>query len=430
MRIPFPYPEMSPIDVPEKNLLGIFSPSILQIEEAEKEIVERAFLQPIGSKSLSEILKGCKNVLIVVDDFTRTTPVQAILPRLLWELETAGIQSSHIKFLIALGTHRPMTEEEIVKKFGEDIPKQYSIFNHQWWNPSQLIQQGETERGTPIFVNRMVREVDFIIGIGQIVPHRVSGFSGGANIIQPGICGEQTTGKTHWLSAQFPGREILGKIENPVKEEIEKVAQKVGLNWIINTIQDGSERLIEVVAGDPFDAYRAGARRSREVYQSILPSEADIVIADSFPYDSELWLATKGIYASELAVRQGGVVILITLCPEGVSPSHPEVLELGYQTFDEVDQKVRQGIIQKLTAAAHLVHGGRVIKERAKGIMVSQGISKEQTERLGFLHAKTPQEALEIGFSLVGRDAKVAILQRGGEILPIIEEKNSNTFAL
>jgi len=145
------------------------------------------------------------------------------------------------------------------------------------------------------------------------------------------------------------------------------------------------------------------------------------VIADSHPYDSELWLASKGIYASELAVREGGVVILITLCQEGVSPSHPEILEMGYQTFEEVDRKVRKGTMNKLTVAAHLVHVGRVIKERAKGIMVSQGISKSETERLGLLHAREPQEALEIAFSLMGRNAKVAVLQRGGEILPIIK---------
>jgi nickel-dependent lactate racemase len=114
------------------------------------------------------------------------------------------------------------------------------------------------------------------------------------------------------------------------------------------------------------------------------------------------------------------VVILITLCPEGVSPSHPEVLELGYHTFEEVNQQVQKGMIKKLTAAAHLVHVGRVIKERAKGILVSAGISKEETERLGFLHARDAQEALEVGFSLAGRNAKVAVLQRGGEILPVI----------
>jgi nickel-dependent lactate racemase len=408
------------LDIPDRNLLGIFSPSTVKADKREEEIIDEAFSHPIGSDPLPQMLKGQKNVLIVVDDYTRTTPVQKILPRLVSELGEAGIKPSGIKILVALGTHRPMTEEEIVKKFGRDISKRYPILNHQWWDSSQLTYFGETEKGTPIFVNRMIKEVDFIIGIGQIVPHRVSGFSGGGNIIQPGICGEETTGKTHWLSAQFKGREILGKIDNPVKEEIEEVAQRVGLKWIINTIQDGSGRLIEVVTGDPIQAYRTGAKRSFEIYQSKLPQEADIVIADSHPYDSDLWLAAKGIYASELAVKQGGVVILITLCQEGVSPSHPEVLEWGYQTFEEVNEKVRQRKIQKLTAAAHLVHVGRVIKERAKGILVSTGISKEETERLGFFHAKSPQEALEIAFSLSGRDAKVAVLQRGGEILPIV----------
>ena len=420
MRISFPYPDIPPLDIPDRNLLGIFSPSTVKVERSEEEIISEAFSHSIGPDRLSKLLKGCKEVLIVVDDYTRTTPVQKILPRLVSELGEAGIKPSGIKILVALGTHRPMTEEEIVKKFGKDIPKRYPIFNHQWWDSSQLTYFGETEKRTPIFVNRMIKEVDLIIGIGQIVPHRVSGFSGGGNIIQPGICGEETTGKTHWLSAQFKGREILGKIDNPVKEEIEEVAQRVGLKWIINTIQDGSGRLIEVVTGDPIQAYRTGAKRSFEIYQSKLPQEADIAIADSHPYDSDLWLAAKGIYASELAVKQGGVVILITLCQEGVSPSHPEVLEWGYQTFEEVNEKVRQRKIQKLTAAAHLVHVGRVIKERAKGILVSTGISKEETERLGFFHAKSPQEALEIAFSLSGRDAKVAVLQRGGEILPVL----------
>jgi nickel-dependent lactate racemase len=421
MRISFPYPEIKPLDVPEQNLLGTFSPSKVQIEKSEEEIIEEAFSNPIGFPPLSAILEWCQDVLIVTDDHTRTTPTQMILPRLMKELEKGGIKPEGIRFLIASGTHRPMTEEEILRKFGKEIPKEYSILNHQWWDASQLVYFGETKGGIPIFVNQLVEEVDLIIGVGQIVPHRVSGFSGGGNIIQPGICGEETTGRTHWLSAQFKGREILGEIENPVKQEIERVAEKVGLEWIINTIQDGAGRLVEVVAGDPIQAYRTGATRSLEVYQSELPQEADIVIADSHPYDSELWLAAKGIYAAELAVREGGVVILITSCPEGVSPSHPEVLEWGYQTFEEVERKVRQKKIEKLTVAAHLVHVGRVIKKRAKGILVSPGISKEETERLGFIYARNPKEALEIAFSLMGRDAKVAVLQRGGEILPIIK---------
>ena len=422
MRIHFPYPEIKPLDVPEKNFLGIYSPSTVRAEKSEEQIVEEAFSHPIGSPPLSEILKGVRDVLVVTDDHTRNTPVQKILPRLIRELERGGIKPEGLRFLIASGTHRPMTEEEVSGKFGKEILKRFSFLTHRWWDPSQLIHLGETEGGTPIFVNRLVKEVDLIIGVGQIVPHRVTGFSGGGNIIQPGICGEETTGKTHWLGARFKGREILGKIENPVKVEIEKIAQKVGLKWIINAIQDGTGRLIDAVDGDPALAYRKGAARSLQLYQVELPQDADIVVADSDPYDSELWLASKGIYASELAVKQGGVVILVSPCPEGVSPSHPEVLEFGYQTFEEADQKVRQGKIKKLTAAAHLVHVGRVIKERAKGILVSPGISKEEKERLGFIHAREPQEALEIAFSLTDKNAKVAVLQRGGEILPIVRQ--------
>jgi nickel-dependent lactate racemase len=421
MRINFPYPKIKPLEIPDQNLLGIFAPSTVEIEKSEDQIIEEALLQPIGSSPLHEIIEWCQDVLILVDDYTRPTPTQMILPRLIRELEQGGIKREGIRFLIASGTHRPMTEEEILKKFGKEIPKQYLILNHHWWDSSQMVYLGETPSGIPIHINRLVEEVDLIIGIGQIVPHRVSGFSGGGNIIQPGICGEETTGKTHWLSAQFEGWEILGRITNPVKKEIERVAEKAGLEWIINTIQDGTGRLVKVVAGDPVHAYREGAAKSREVYLSQLPEEADIVVADSDPYDSELWLAAKGIYAAELAVKKGGVVILVTSCPEGISVSHPEVLELGYQTFEEVDQKVRRGAIKKLTVAAHLVHVGRVIKERAKGILVSPGISKEEAERLGFIYARDPQEALDIAFSHLSRDAKVAVLRRGGEILPVIK---------
>ena len=110
---------------------------------------------------------------------------------------------------------------------------------------------------------------------------------------------------------------------------------------------------------------------------------------------------------------------------EGVSPSHPEVLEMGYRTFKAVDEMVRRGAIKKLSVAAHLVHGGRVIRERAKGIMVCPGISKQETEKLGFLYAREPQESLEMAFSLLSRNAKVAVLQRGGEILPVIKPSRS-----
>ncbi len=97
MRISFPYPDIPPLDIPDRNLLGIFSPSTVKVERSEEEIISEAFSHPIGSDRLSKLLKGCKEVLIVVDDYTRTTPVQKILPRLIRELEEAGVKKSGVK---------------------------------------------------------------------------------------------------------------------------------------------------------------------------------------------------------------------------------------------------------------------------------------------------------------------------------------------
>ena len=214
-----------------------------------------------------------------------------------------------------------------------------------------------------------------------------------------------------------------------VKKEIEKIAHQAGLAWLINCVLDGSGRLVDVVTGDPQRAYRAGAVKSYSIYRAVLPREADIVLVDSHPYDLDLWLASKGIYAAELAVRQGGVVILVSPCPGGVSLSHPEVLSRGYHPYTTVEQWVGRNEISKLTVAAHLVHVGRVIKERAQGILVSPGISKEETEQLGMIYGASPQEALDTAFTLVGEDAKVAVLKRGGEILPVINGE-SNIYGM
>ncbi|MCX7856919.1 MAG: lactate racemase domain-containing protein [Deltaproteobacteria bacterium] len=268
IEISFPYSEISSLKIDKEPL--------------DKMIIE-AIENPIESPPLEKMLEKTKSVLILTDDYTRSTPTNKILPILIRKIESCGIKSESIAILIALGTHRPMNRIEMEAKLGKEICTRYKVLNHEWWDETKLVSLGETKNRTPVVVNKMVKEFDFIIGIGQIVPHRVTGLSGGANIVQPGICGEITTGKTHWLAAQFTGREILGKIENPVKDEVEKVAQMAGLRWIINTIQDAQGNVVRIVTGDPLLAYRNGGETSISVYKAELPSEADIVITDSFP---------------------------------------------------------------------------------------------------------------------------------------------------
>lgn len=420
MRIDFPYySDIPAFDVPERNLIGVFEPPSVDPSAPADKLIRRAFENPVASAPISELARGSARALIIADDYTRKTPVRAILHSLLPELNKAGIRSESISILIALGTHRPMTNGEIRAKFG-DIRRSCEIRNHEWQNEEQLADYGVTEQGTPIRVNRAVDEADFIIGIGQIVPHRIAGFSGGGKIIQPGICGAETTAETHWRSAMYPGSEILGIADNPIRLEIEWVAERVGLSAIANAVCDAEGQVINVFLGHPVAAHRAGAELSKEVYGFEIPEPADILVIDSYPMDMELWQGAKALYAGELAVKKGGVSILVSPCPEGVSRTHHLILQEGYWHSRDTISMVESGRIADKLVAAHLVRVGRVIRDNGVGILVSPGICRSDTEKLGFLYASTPQEALDIAFGIKGHDASVLVIRKGGTALPLM----------
>jgi nickel-dependent lactate racemase len=388
-------------------------------------MVEEALNHPIGSPRVEELVSPSSRVLFLVDDNTRQTPAGALLPAVIRRLNERGCPAENIKFLIAAGTHARMTPDEIAMKLGAEIPKRHKVVLHHWQSDENLHQIGITADETPVRVNRLLSEADLVIGIGQIVPHRVMGFTGGATIVQPGVSGREVTGYTHWLSALYSGRQILGVVENPVRQEVEKIARHAGLRFIVNVVMDAQHRVIHVVAGDVVAAQRKGAELSLAIHGIPQPSLADIVFTESYPADYDLWQAAKGIYAAELAVREGGVVVIVTPCPHGVSTEHLEVERLGYHGFEKVKAMVEEKRITDLVAAAHLVHVGRVVCDRARGIMVSPGISSETQAHLGFQTASTPQQALEMAFGMVGAKAKVSILRHGGDVLPLLKQQGN-----
>jgi lactate racemase len=429
MRIPFSYSDVAPIEIPERNFSSSLIPREVEPPQSVDKLVEDALDHPIGADPLQKLVTASTKVLLLVDDITRQTPAAALLPGIFRRLESAGVARGKIIILIAAGTHSHMTQEELGRKLGPETLQTYQASLHHWREENQLRRIGETADGTPIRVNRMLAEADLMIGVGQIVPHRVMGFTGGSSIVQPGVSGPEITGHTHWLSALYPGAEIMGFADNPVRREVEQIAKQAGLRFIVNVVMDGRERVIHVVAGDPIAAHHKGAAYSRSIYGAVQSEPADVVVAESYPADYDLWQAAKGIYSSELAVKQGGVVVLVTKCFHGVSSEHPEVERLGYRPVEDIKAMVAAKEITDLVAAAHLAHVGRVIRDRAKAIMVSEGIPVDVQRRIGFQPARSPQQALQMAFELAGNAAKVVALQQGGHVLPLRAESRQSSVA-
>ena len=423
MRITFPYDQTDfpPVDVPDQNLLGVFEPKAFEPVADTRACVIDAIENPIGSPSIEGIARGKRTAVIISDDYTRQTPVHIIIPILEDKLKAAGIE--RIRILVALGTHRAMTEQEKLARFGADICSRFEIIDHEYKNLDTLAQvMGRDFKSRPITwtFNKAALEADLVIGLGQIAPHRIAGFSGGSKIVLPGICGAEGIAHTHWIGGKEDGEKMLGFAQNPVREEMNACAAMAGLRFIVNAICDPEGRLIGMVAGDMIQAHLAGCELAREVFGVSVPEQADIVIADSFPKDIELWQAAKALYAADLMVRPGGVVILISPCVEGVSRAHPLILERGYTSEHETLCEVESGQLTNLSVASHCLRVGRLIKDKATGIMVRNGIGREDQVHLGFIPVDTPQEALMQAFGLVGENATIAVLRHGGEALPVV----------
>jgi len=418
MFVNFYYPNIKGVEIPDENLIGVFKPKSREKIVDVEILVKEALQNPIDCGKLSEIINSTDKILILSDDNTRNTPVDKILDVLLPHLLELGIKKENITILMALGTHRPMNQSELVEKLGLQIVEEYNVINHFWDKEEQNMYYGETSKGIEIWGNKLLDESDFVIGLGHIVPHRVAGFSGGGKIVQPGVANGKSTGETHWLSALVSGSEIMGKRDNIVREQIDEAARLMGLDFIINVVQDLKENVVGVFVGDLVSAHRAGCNLAKEVYGVKIP-KADIVITDSYPADIELWQAAKGIYSSELVVKEGGYVILVTPCPEGVSITHPEIEKFGYLTLGETQELLEKKYLEEKSVAAHLVHSGRVIKEKAHGIMVCPNISDEIKEKLGFVPAASVQDALSYALDKKGKDASIVVMLHAGEILPI-----------
>lgn len=409
--------------LPEESVAWTISPKAISPVPDEKAEILRAMREPIGMPAIPEVLgdPAGKRIAIVVDDNTRVTPVNRILPVVVNELNRYGVEDSQITVIIALGSHRYMTPEEIEKRVGSECYRRLRIINHEYDNPAELSYCGETKFGSPVYVNRSFVESDFGMCIGNIIPHFVAGWSGGAKSIQPGICGKETTAAVH-LNSSLDWPERFGNAENDIRLDIEEIAKKAGLRFILNTILNLKEEVVHVVAGEPRAAHRRGVQYAQEVYQQEVTVRPDVVIVGSYPANRDLWQAGKALAAGCMSVRKGGTIILAAPCFEGAYPEHPDVMQLGTMDPEKIFHLSKTGQFSDVVGSTGYISAG-VMRQMAKVILVSEGIDRETTEYLGYTYAPSLKEAIAIARGFEGEAATFGLLTHGADLVPRVIEQ-------
>lgn len=401
--------------VPDKNLLGVLTPNKAESPASEDAEIRRALSEPIGSARLREIVKPGEKIAIVTSDITRPMPTYKVMPALLDELYAAGVRGEDVTLVFALGSHRRHTEEEMRHLAGD---RAFEEINVEDSDVDDCVHIGTTKRGTPVDITRTVAEADRRILLGNIEFHYFAGYSGGAKAIMPGVSTPAAIEKNHSLMVLEESR--AGNLEtNPLRQDIEEAGAMLGADFILNVVLNEKKEIVAAFAGDMVKAHREGVKFLDGLFSSPIMERADIVITcqAGAPKDLNLYQTQKALDNAKHAVKDGGTVILVGACEEG----------LGNDTFArwmteaESPEAIIERLAQGFKLGGHKAAAIALILRRADIILVSE-MDEELVRSIFMQPERSVQRAFDSALEKHGPNASVIVMPYGGSTLPKLAE--------
>ena len=380
----------------------------------ETDLLRRALAAPVGSERLSRLVQPGQKLAIVVSDVTRPVPTARMLPALLDELALAGTRDEDLRIIVGLGGHRAQTPAEMAQIVGVDVLRRIHCENLG----CDFVDIGRTRRGTPVQVYHPVWEADWRIYTGNIEYPDFAGFTGGAKALLPGVCGPQTLNANHAMLIESGA--VAGRIQgNPVREDIEEAEALLGRSFLYNVVLDGERRIVEAVAGDVTLAHRQACQKVDEMYRVPLSQPADIVLASAggWPKDVNLYQANKTLQNAAHAVRDGGIVILLAECREGVGNAR-----LGeWLTCSASPEELFARIRQQFVLGAHVAVMMQKALRRGVRIFLVSALDPAWVRQARLEPYPTAQDALDAARQALGPDRSLVVMPHGGSTLPVVD---------
>ena len=420
--IPY-YTSSLPLHVEDKNLKAVLNSrtDTYDAGKSEADLVREALAHPIGTPRLRELARDRQKVVLVTSDHTRAVPSKLTLPILLEEIR-AGNPDADITILIATGLHRPTTEEEQRRMFGDAIVDQEKIVVNKAFEDEDFERVCELPSGAELWVNKLALHCDLLVTEGFIEPHFFAGFSGGRKSILPGICNAVTVNENHSYKAIASPYAATGVLEhNPIHEDMVFAARAVNVQFIMNVALNAEKKVIAAFAGDLEQAHLQGVEFVRGLAQC--PSvTGDIVVTSNggYPLDQNLYQSPKAVATAEACCRDGGVIIMCASCCDGMGGTHFEKL-IVRGTVDEIDAYLSKippkETIPEMWCAQIF---SRILKKH-RIILVTNYLDHEMVRKANMIPASSPDEALEMAYGMMGRDAEVVVIPDGVAVLAVKE---------
>ena len=409
------------IEVPDHALVLQMSdaPALSDLDQR----LEEALAHPIGALALRQLARGRSDACIVISDITRPVPNAKILPPMLRILEEEGIAREDITILVGTGLHRPNEGEELVQLVGEEIACSYRIVNHKARERDTLTYLGDTSGGAPIWIDTLYVESDLKIATSLIEPHLMAGYSGGRKAICPGLMGVDTMRILHGPKLLSHANAAEGIIEgNPFHRQALEVARRAGVDFTLNVAMNERREVTGIFAGDLEKAHAEGVSFVQRQNGATLSEPVDMVVTSSagLPLDLTFYQAVKGLTAALSIIREGGTVLIVARCDEGIGGPEFTDLLLNTTSVETFAQRLEdpdffvidQWQLQELCK----------VMRKANVMMFSEGIQDEDRERVLVEMVPSVEGAIARVLNERGADARIAVIPKGPYVLTQLQE--------
>jgi len=415
MNIKIPYRnDFQLLSISEDRLISLIHPNHVEIND-ESECISQAISNPHGCMLFSQFIDRVKKILIIINDGTRPTPTEKVLDSIY-----NVIQNRDIYFLIATGTHRSPVKQELRKILGKYYERyRNNILVHDADN-SEMVKAGVTDLGTEVYYNKIIYDFDRILCISSVEPHYFAGFTGGRKSFLPGVTSFKTTEMNHKLALD-PATKILKLSGNPVHEDMSQALKFFGTKNIfsVQTVLNRKGHIYYTAAGNIEKSFIAAAEKCLDVYSIPIREKADIIIAVvTSPMDINLYQSHKAMQHARLALKPGGIIILVSPCSEGMGNTIFSRLLRSSATQDQLLKNAEKNFILGTQTAVKFA-------ELSKEALL-WGVTDMDTDIIRNIFMKpfkTLQQAMEEAIT-VKPDGKVLVLMNATLTVPFLRKQS------
>lgn len=373
---------------------------------------------PYDSQPLEEIVSPGESVLIVVSDATRATGSAQITHLLVRRLVQLGVAPVNLRVIFATGIHRKVTREEKAELLTPFLVQRVRTLDHDAADPARHVSFGETERGTPIELDRALFDYSHVVLTGAIGFHYFAGFTGGRKSVCPGLASARTIEATHLQALDFErgGRRAgvaAGRLDgNAVHEECERIAAECAPSFLVNTVTDERGQVVRVYAGDWRSAHRRACAEYADSHSLKISDRRALVVASAggSPFDINLIQAHKALEMASYACAEGGDIILAAECADGLGRAD------FLKWFDAADSRALEARLREAYEVNGQTAWSLLTKAERFRVQLVSSLPDEDVRRMRMTPARTIEEAL----ARVPDDADGYVMPRGAAFMPVV----------